>query len=408
MKEMSKGKMKLFVATLFATNVALMCDMVIIPTIGSLFTTFGDSVNLVNFIISGPVLMFMVSSLICAKLMQYVSKRTLLIVGYAIFTVASIFGVAIENAVYMAIMRALVGIGEGLVNVPALALIAELFIDEKRRSSILGAYNSAQAAIGAVLSIFAGFVAANAWQSVFKIYWISIPILIMVILFIPKTPAESAKTDDNGLVQKKEPIPLLSFGTLCMGAFMLNLLYTVVFYMIALYVSENAIGNESVVGILSSLGTVGSATACIIFGVVYTKLKRATIIPSYVLLAVCYFLLVVTHNSFIVAIACTFLGAAFGNGLSYYIMRSTVIVPSTQTSTAIALVISAGLVGGFLSTYFASGLQSFMGVNTVTAIIPVLVGFSVIGAVLSIILTIRDRSHPSESTEYILNTEPIE
>ncbi|QSX07654.1 MFS transporter [Alkalibacter rhizosphaerae] len=394
--KLGKGKMVLFLIALFLTNVAVMSDMVIIPAIANMYGVFGDSINLVNFIISGPALIVVFSSLLCGKLMQYFSKKTLLIFSYALFAAASILGVAIENALYMAVMRGIVGFAMGIVNVSAVALIPEIFLDEKKRSTILGMYNSAMAAVGAVIGLIAGYFAVAAWQFVFRVYWISVPILAMIILFVPKTPPESVVFNEDGSVTKKEALPLLSFGALVVGFILFNMIYMVIYFQISVYVLENAIGNESVAGILSSLGTVGSAVACLAFGLTYTKFKRATIIPSYLAWVLCFSLLYLKPTFAVAVFACTLMGAAYGNGFSYYFMRTTVIVPPSRISLAMGIVTAANGVGMFLSPYFATTLQQWMGVQSLTAIMPVLIILCAAGSVLSIVLTLRDKKYPTE------------
>ncbi|NTW73020.1 MAG: MFS transporter [Eubacteriaceae bacterium] len=395
-KELSKGKMILFLTALFLTNVGIMADMVIVPAIGSFFEVFGDQINLVNFIISGPVLISVISALACGKLIQLFSKKTLLTFGFALFAIGSILGVAIESALYIAAMRALVGVGIGFINVTAMALIAEFFVDESKRSAMIGAFNASMAGVGAVIGLIAGFFAVNSWHSVFKVYWVGVPILIMVILFIPKTLPEKESLDEYQKPVKKEPIPLKTFGAMCVSMFIWNAIYGVIFFQIAVYVLEKGIGNESLAGLLSSLGTVGSLCACLIFGVTYSKLGRGTIIPSYIVVALGYLTLMTSKNVFVVGLACTLMGAAYGNGFSYFYMRGTVIVPSSQISNSIGIVTAVNGVSFFISTYMVTYLQKLMGVDTLSGIMPVLVVILATGSVASILLTIRNKEYPSE------------
>lgn len=394
--KMSKGKMVLFLAALFLTNVAVMADMVIVPTAASLYTIFGDQVNLVNFIISGPALILIVSSLICGKLMQYLSKKTLLIAGFGLFTVASIFGGLVESAMYLAVMRALVGFSMGIINVAAIALLAETYADEEKRSRMMGLFNAAMAGIGAILGFVAGFFAAESWQSVFKVYWIAVPILVMIVLFIPKTPPEKENLEAGEKTEKLESIPKLPFIAMNLAFLFFNAIYMVVYYQIAVYVLENAIGNESVAGLMASLGTLGSLCACSLFGFTYGKLKRGAVIPSYAVLGICYAILMMQPSIVIVGITCTFMGAAYGNGFSYYYMRGTVIVPPGKISTSMGVVTAVNGLGMFISTYMSTMLQNMMSVTTVTGIMPALVGVCIVATVLSIGCTIRNKKYPSE------------
>lgn len=393
--EMSQKKLFLFLIALFLTNVSVMADMVVVPCIADLYELFDDSTNLVNFVISGPALFIIAASLICGHLMKHFSKKILLISGFGLFALAAIFGAAFENATYMAVMRAMVGFSIGIVNVSALSLLNEIFTDDKVRSKMYGGFNASMAGVGALMGLVAGFLAEISVQWAFKVYWVSIPILLMVILFVPKTPAEKHVSHEN----QKEVIGfshVKRFVELCMASLWFNMIYYVIFFQVSVYVSENALGNTAVAGAISSLGTIGSMCACLAFGFVYNRLKRTTIALSYGIFVIGYLLLMLLPINFVVALACLLMGAAFGNGFSYYYMRCTVIVSPKQVSKSIGILSAVNGIGVFLSPYLVTYLQRMMGVDVVMGVLPVIFAMSGIGMVISILLILRDRNRAGE------------
>ncbi|NLN97056.1 MAG: MFS transporter [Eubacteriaceae bacterium] len=373
---MKKTTKILFLITLFLTNVCVMADLVIVPAIADLYEAFPNAVNVVNYIISGPALVMIFSSLLCGKAMKFFSKKTLLVASFALFTGASIFGAFVVNIYYIAFMRTLVGLSMGFVNVLAISIIAEEYDDEGARSTILGIFNAAMAGIGAIIGFIAGFFATESWQAVFKVYWIALPILALILFFIPKTPAEreTAEAEDGGTKQTFGQ----EFWVMCLFFFLFNVLYMVIFYQVSVYVAENGIGNQAFAGLLSSLGTVGSALACTAFGFTYKKLKKAAVLPSYLLLGTMYFLLYLSPGIVTGVIACTLLGAAYGNGFSYYFMEGTIVVPDSKVSEAIGIVTAVNGVGMFLSTYVTTWLQKLLNLQTVTGIMPIVAVVSLV------------------------------
>ena len=137
-KDMSKKQLVLFFVTLCLTNIAMMVDSAIIPAVDGMFSSFPDQVNLVNYIISGAALLSVIGSILGGKLIQYFSKKSLMLVSLGVFGASSIFGAAVLNATYMAVMRSFVGISWGVINVTAMAMIAEVFITEEHRSKMMG------------------------------------------------------------------------------------------------------------------------------------------------------------------------------------------------------------------------------------------------------------------------------
>ena len=110
-----------------------------------------------------------------------------------------------------------------------MALIAELFDDEGARGKAMGFFNASMAGIGAVISVVAGIFAVNGWREVFKVYWISVPILILMILFIPMTPPDKEEVQENGgTVTPKKPYLSHQIGLLlsCFAYNLISVSYT--------------------------------------------------------------------------------------------------------------------------------------------------------------------------------------
>ncbi|RHV90760.1 hypothetical protein DXA96_05830 [Lachnospiraceae bacterium OF09-33XD] len=75
------------------------------------------------------------------------------------------------------------------------------------------------------------------------------------------------------------------------------------------------------------------------------------------------------------------------------------IVPGVKISGSVSLTTAIGQLGMFLSTYVCTILQGVLNTTGIAALLPYAIGAAGVGAVLSIILTIRDRKFPSEYVE---------
>ena len=208
------------------------------------------------------------------------------------------------------------------------------------------------------------------------------------------TPPEGTQTEeDRAKAQGKNPYLSRQF-MLMVSCFAYNLIYAVIYYQVSVLVAEQGYGNESVAALLSTLGTVGSCILCILFGTLYSKLKRATIIFGYVGLCLSYLLLYLASGPVMAGIACTLCGASYGYGFSYFFLRCTVVVPKERVSSSISMTTAIGGLGMFLSTYACTVLQKLLGTTGILKLLPVAIAASGIGAVLSIICTIMDKKNP--------------
>ncbi|MEV6349726.1 MFS transporter [Actinoplanes sp. NPDC051851] len=379
-----------FLVTIFATTYVVFSAMVVIPVIGNFYELFGDNLLMVNYIVSGGLLIAIIANLVGARLMRRVSKRTLLIVGTAVFTVSSSLQVAVLDVAWIAVMATLTGVGCGLVVVAAPALLSEAYPDEKKRGTMLGWYNAAGAAVGAALSAVAGVIAAGSgsWTAVYRLYPISALVLVLAIVFVPRTPTGRELHEASEAVTVRERVPFLPMAGLGAAGFVLSLVYMVPVYLIALLVAEKGLGDESVSGLLSSATTLGSALGCAAFGLIYRRIGRAAATVAFAVMAVSVALLEVT-NVGAVAAGCFLLGVAYGIGFVYYTVRATAIVHPSRVPDALAVSWAAINLGGFASTYAVSAAQNGLGIATVGGVLPLLLGLVLVATVLSIGFGVR-------------------
>ncbi|MCR4436368.1 MAG: MFS transporter [Clostridiales bacterium] len=379
--------------TVVLLTFALMGDMVVIPAAGGIFTTFYDAnPALLNFILTGPMLISVAASFLCGFLARTISKKYLLIGGYVLFIVAACGGALIDNIYYVVTMRAIAGFTYGIVGTAATGLIAEIFLDEKVRSFMMGAYNAAMSAVGVILSLISGFLAVGNWHNSFYIYLAAIPILIMAIAFLPKTPPEGKASADASA--NTDRLPLGKFLPVAAAFLLLSALYYIVVYFIAIYVEEMKLGDASTAGIFGSASTVGSFVACMLFSVIYMRLKRATPIVVFLVMAAAYIVMAFPSNIWVVGIMCLLSGAAYGLGMSYYFMHSSMIVPAGVMSLAMGIINAVIGLGGFFSSY---ALELYKGVFHAETMAPTFMYIGItlaIGGILSIILTIRAGKNP--------------
>ncbi|MEG0377527.1 MAG: MFS transporter [Eubacterium sp.] len=361
--EMSPTKKILAVIAIMTTAIAVMADLAINPVIGLLYQNYPDAMGYVNYFVSGPMLIVVIASLLTGLVLKKVNKRIVMISGGVIFAIGAILGVASDDFLFMCIMRTLVGIGAGVVNVVAVALIADLYEDETKRAKITGYYNAALSLVGVIFSYTAGILAAGGvWQSVFKVYWSAVPMVILLILFIPSIKpgsqrTESEKTEVSG---KKEGLGW-RFWWMSFGWFVMNIvLGGTVLYYLSSYIIENGIGGTELAGISASVKSLVGFGLCLCFGFVYGKLKRQTITLCYLLAAISLLLLMLFPSVTMVLVVGTLGGCTYKYASSYAYSHGFVIVPKSRYDDSVSITTAVYGIGSFISTYYATWLTTIM------------------------------------------------
>ena len=371
--KISGARLVLALAALFLSTCCTMGDMAIVP-IFSVFYEIFPQTALVNAIISAPSIVGLFFCLIGGYLTDKVDKKWLMVAGFALYTVTSVFGAAFKNVYYILFCRCMAtGAGWGLTSSAAFAIIADLFEDEQKRGAVNGWYNAAMAIIGAVLSFVGGILAVGAWKNAFHTYWINIPILLMLIIFLPSMPAvqkavveKKAASSTNLQGWYKGLIPIVIEVILVASC------YYVIAYTISVYVAETGIGNEAFSGTLSSLGTIFSFLANLGFGIVYAKLRKATAIPSFVVLGIGFLMMAAFPTKSVAMVACAFMGAFWGIFYSFFYTETTVVVPEEKQGTAIGIVNAVNGMAMVVCTYGITLLKSVTGKDTLAGVFPIL------------------------------------
>ena len=395
--EMSKTKRTLCLIALMLTNLAVMNDLVIIPIISSFYQNFGEHMGLVNYIISGPALIIVISSLLASWLCKRLDKKVVLIAGAVIFTIGAVFGALLESPYYIAFMRTLVGIGAGIEQVVAVALIADVYDDKNKRAKMTGYYNATMSFVGIAYSYLAGMLAnSGVWQNAFKCYWAAIPMLIFLFLFVPSVKSSRSTQSSKSETRQKEVLGL-RFWVLEGSWFVANILFggTVLYY-VSVYISENNLGDAAFSGTATSIKQIVGFVLCLFFGAVYSKLKRQTITISYVLAALTLIIMVISPSKFGAVVIATICGCCYKIVFSYMYAHGFTLVPASRIDDSVAITTAVYGLGTFASTYFATWLMNIMHTSRATETWTVAAILFAVLAIIEIVMTIYEKRHKEE------------
>lgn len=369
-KGISKGRLVLLLAALFLSSMCTMGDLVVNPIAANLYVAFADSPEwLINLGITGPALVGLPFGLLAGILCDRIDKKWVMVIGFAIFTVSAVFGAAITDIYYFVAMRLFAtGVGWGITNTAALAILADLFTDEDEHGKYVGWYNAAMSVMGAIMATVAGFLALSAWQNAFYTYVIAIPVLVMLVVFLPKFPAKHKEKDAEGNSKKADApkgwwtrlIPLT------VQVFFVAICYFVLLYMISLYVTDAGVGDEAFTGMLSSVGTIATAVSSLAFGLMYKKFKNAVYLPALFVMAACFLAMAFFPNPVVTVASVAIAGLVWPFYFCFFYTRCTELVPASKAGTATSIVaVSDGLAAAGCS-YLLTGMMGATGGTSVS------------------------------------------
>lgn len=381
-KELPKGKLVLALVALFLSSMCTLGDLVVNPIVANLYEVFADSPEwLINLGITGPALVGLPFGFLAGVLCDRMDKKWVMVAGFAVFVVSACCGALFTNIYYFVALRlCATGIGWGITNTAALAILADLFTDEGEHGKYVGWYNMVMSLLGAAMAAAAGsFAAAGSWQSAFQTYLISIPVLVMLIIFLPsfKPKAKAAQAE---ICAEEDKVPAgwwTKLVPLTIQVFFVALCYFVMLYMIALFVTDAGAGDEAFIGMLASAGTIACAVGSFLFGFVYKRLKNAVYLPALFIMGACFLMMAIMPSASIITVCVTVAGFFWPFYFCYFYTRCTELAPASRAGTATSIVaVSDGLAAAGCS-YALTGLMGATG-STSVAVWPVF------GAILGI------------------------
>lgn len=414
MREIKGWGKVFFIGALLLTTIVMMGDSLITPAASTLYREFNNEAG-VNMLLSTPMFVAMFASILFGILSERIDKKVLLLFGTLCFTVSGAFGVLIESLTYMIAMRFVLGIGMGACNVCTLSIISQVFVDDTERSRYTSFVTAGTSFCGIILTLVSGGIAELfGWRSVLYIHWIGIIIMVLVLIFVPKCPpikeGSNEENDGRSLIPREEnrQFWVIRFIALIASQFVWYILYGLIFFQIAVYVAERGIGNEAFSGAMSSVVSMVSFIFCLLFSVVYKRVKRACPVIYFGAFVIGFGIMLCFGSQITTIIACIIIGIGTGIGLSYFAFRGTIIVPKEKMSLAVTTYSATMGIGMSISTYVAMGIKFILGTDTFISMLPILILIALAATVLAVILTIRDNKYPGkyylDSEEEQLNT----
>lgn len=397
----SRTRRLLAYVSILTTSFAVMYTTIFQVINYNIYEAFPEQAMAVNFFISGPYIVIMCVSFISPAIYSRTNRKKALLTACVIFTVSALLFTRQVSIYGFIAVNLICGTASAYINVAAVTMIAELYVDERIRAKYMGYYNSAMAAAGSLFSVAAGYLAHRSWVGAFNVYWTAALITLMVALFIPSLP-KTLFDQEKDKMENGTGIARLGsrFWIMLLNFIVLGITYFVPGFFLSLYIVEHGLGDVGYAGIALSVDTLGGAVFAFFFDRTYRKLGSFTSVVSDVLMSVVLLLLYLFPNRFLLIIIVTLMGGAYMTSIAYVYQEVTEVVPSVCMTRAMGIVVGVQYIATFLATYITTGLMKLLDTAELT---PILI-FPVIWILLSALMEYRSvrcdqASHFRETTK---------
>lgn len=155
--------------------------------------------SMIELLVSLPSAGIMVSLIFNKWIGRLFSERQMIVTGLVAYALCGFIPLISPAYPVVFLSRIIFGMAVGLLNVSAIAIISERY-KGKERVQTLGIRGSAEVVGTAVLTFGVSLLIRFGWQAAFLVYGISIPILLLYLLFVPygsMTDAEEKHRNDQ-------------------------------------------------------------------------------------------------------------------------------------------------------------------------------------------------------------------
>ena len=363
-------KPTLFVILASAT-LTVMAGAIISPILNPMTEGLGVGPGMARVIITTHSIFVAFSSPFFGVLIDRIGPKQPLTLGLVLYGISGGVGLFINNYWLLLCSRALLGIGTAAIFTSITLLIFDLYEQGARRNKIMSWRASSQSVGGIIWPLLGGFVGTYSWHFPFGVYFVSIPVSLLVLLYIPQVKRDlSIPTADKektvlGLL-RENPTLFVTYGLSFLN---MVLLYAFVVFLPAVLKQLGVMSTFYVGLFISTIGIVAGISAPM-YAMIRAKLSYKSIVTmSFTLWAASFIILSQASTTWFVLISIALFGIGQGILMPAVQLWAGEMVPASFRGRITSYLGTFGLVGQFLSPIILSQMESSLGLNSVFLVV---------------------------------------
>ena len=341
----------------------VMAGAAIAPALGIIKAHFSEApAILVQFIVSMPALLIIVTNLFFLPLSRVLRTRAIATTGLLLYVVAGAGCFFMDDIHLLLAMRALLGVSVGLIMPLSTGLLAYYFPPEQQ-ARLMGLSAAMNQMGGVVATLLAGMLATIEWNYAFFVYLLGLIALVMVWLWLPDEQLGSA----NKRGVPFHPRQLLKFHPSVVGMLLLMMIFFIFPTNFAIVASQQqGLSTELITVIMVGLDVVAFFVG-LGFGSLMNRFRQSVkyFAPLLFLLGYVSYLV---PTVVMAMLGSAFIGMATGVGVPYLNTIASIKGGKNSATTVMPLLSAALYLGQFVSPLIVMPLsKAIFGVDDIVA-----------------------------------------
>ena len=309
--------------------------------------------SMIELLVSLPSAGIMVSLIFNKWIGRLFSERQMIVIGLVAYALCGFIPLISPAYPVVFLSRIIFGMAVGLLNVSAIAIISERY-KGKERVQTLGIRGSAEVVGTAVLTFGVSLLIRFGWQAAFLVYGISIPILLLYLLFVPygSKTVDAEEKHRNDQMTASQWRTALGLAVVAASIVLSNVMITI---RIPSVVEQVGHGTAQTAGlILAAMQFVG-ILAGLAFSPLTQLFRDRLLVVSGVAYGLTQMLIGVSTNLWMLAIVTILAGFAYSVALTtvYNVLSDQMPAGVLSQATSIAVL---GCSAGSIATTFVLSL----------------------------------------------------
>jgi len=322
----------------------VMAGAAIAPALGIIKAHFSSApAMLVQFIVSMPALLIIVTNLFFLPLSRILRTRAIAATGLLLYVVAGAGCFFVDDIYVLLLLRAILGISVGLIMPLSTGLLAFYFPPEEQ-ARLMGLSAAMNQMGGVVATLLAGLLATIEWNYAFLVYLLGLIALVMVWLWLPDEQLGSA----NKRGVPFQPRQLLKFHPSVVGMLLLMMIFFIFPTNFAVVANQQlGLPTELITIIMVGLDVVAFFVG-MVFGGVMNRFRQSVkyFAPVFFLMGYAAYL---TPSVAMLVLGSVFVGIANGVGVPYLNTIASIKGGKNSATTVMPLLSAALYLGQFVS-----------------------------------------------------------
>ncbi|EOI55461.1 MFS transporter [Enterococcus gilvus] len=365
----------------FITGVATLLTAAI-PNLTLYFEDY--SLGMIESLVTVPS----VGAMITIILNNYFSKKLgikrVLEIGILIAIVAGTLPLFVDYLPIIYASRFVLGLGIGLYSPHAISLIA-LFYTAQKKSTFLGLQVGITAAGNALFLLLASLIVRYQWQLIYGLYFLLVPVLLMIIKFVPSIENLKESKDRTKKTLSKN---ILFYLFLCLVTFII--IYGVQLKIPTLF-TELSNGNTAIGGTVLSIMNLAGLFAGIAFGQLIKKISNWVFVLGYTGAALMVFVMTFSNVVWLSIVSAILFNFVYSFTGPFIVLKLNSLADSSQVVTVNSMFTLIIIGSQFIAPIIWNTLGSI--VNGATKEILMIIAFTlVILSIFTTYLTVKTKS----------------